>query len=80
MAKENLDKMFQEQLKNLEVSPSKRAWNNIEAQLTKKKRKVFPFWWFIGAAASFLVLGLFFYPYYSNSNQNLNINSDYYDS
>ena len=48
MGDKKIDDLFQEQLKNLEVSPNKRVWNNIEDKLKKKKRKVFPFWWFSG--------------------------------
>lgn len=76
MGNKKIDNLFQEQLKNLEVSPNKRVWNNIEAQLTKKKRKIFPFWWFAGTAASILVLITLFYPFSSDVNQNYQNNSD----
>lgn len=75
MANKKLDKLFQEQLKNLEVSPNESVWNNIEAKLVKKKSRVFPLWWFSGAVASILVLGLLFYPFYADDNQNINTNS-----
>ncbi|APZ45778.1 hypothetical protein BW723_05465 [Polaribacter reichenbachii] len=72
MDHKNIDKLFQEQLKNLEVSPNKSTWNNIENKLKKKKRKVFPFWWFSGAAASVLILGILFNPFSKDENQNIN--------
>jgi hypothetical protein len=76
MANKKIDNLFQEQLKNLEVSPNKRVWNNIETQLSKKKRRVFPFWWFTGSIASILVLLLLFYPLSADENQNINNNSN----
>lgn len=75
MAEKKLDKLFQEQLKNLEVSPNKRVWNNIETKLSKKKRKVFPFWWFTSAVASILALVFLFYPISKEENQNFKSNS-----
>ena len=62
MEDKKIDDLFKNQLKNLEVSPNKKVWNSIETKLKKKKRRVFPFWLFSGAAAAILVLGLFFYP------------------
>ena len=76
MANKKIDNLFQEQLKNLEVSPNKRVWNNIETQLSKKKHRVFPFWWFTGSVASILVLVLLFYPLSADENQNINNNSN----
>ncbi|WP_405563712.1 hypothetical protein [Polaribacter sp. Asnod6-C07] len=72
MDNKNIDKLFQEQLKDLEISPNKSAWINIERKLKKKKRKVFPFWWFSGAVASILILGLIFNPFSKDENQNIN--------
>lgn len=69
MEDHKIDDLFKNQLKNLEVSPNKRVWNSIETSLKKKKRRVFPFWIFSGAAAAILVLGLFFYPFSKNDNQ-----------
>ncbi|MBU3011180.1 hypothetical protein KO506_07180 [Polaribacter vadi] len=72
MDNKNIDKLFQEQLKDLEISPKKSAWINIESKLKKKKRKVFPFWWFSGAVASILILGLISNPFSKDENQNIN--------
>jgi len=67
MSKKNIDKLFKDQLKGLEVTPNKKVWNNIESNLKKKKRKVIPFWWFTTAGvAALIVLGLFLYPFSTN--------------
>ena len=58
MDQKNLDKLFQEQLKNLEATPSEKVWNNIESKLEKKKRRGFPVWWFASGIAAMLVLGM----------------------
>ncbi|WP_343328362.1 hypothetical protein [Polaribacter staleyi] len=63
MKQNNLDKLFQEQLDNLEATPNKRVWNNIESKLKKKKRRVVPFWWFASGIAAMLLLGLFLFPF-----------------
>ncbi|SDS50447.1 Outer membrane protein beta-barrel domain-containing protein [Polaribacter sp. KT25b] len=59
----NLDKLFQEQLKNLEATPNKRVWNNIESKLKKKKRRVVPVWWFASGIAAMLLLGILLFPF-----------------
>lgn len=72
MENKNIDRLFQEQLKNLEATPNKKVWNNIESKLTKKKRRILPFWWFSGGIAALLILGLLVFPFskYDNSIQN----------
>lgn len=59
----NLDKLFQEQLKNLEATPNKRVWSNIESKLKKKKRRVVPVWWFASGMAAMLLLGFLLIPF-----------------
>ncbi|WP_439130148.1 hypothetical protein [Polaribacter sp.] len=76
MGFKKIDNLFQEQLKSLEVSPNERVWNNIETQLKKKKRSIFPFWWFSGAVASILVLVSIFKPFSDDVNQNNKPNSN----
>ena len=59
--KKNLDRFFQEQFKDFEISPDEQVWKNIQTELKKEKkeRKIIPFWIkFPGIAAAFL-LGLF---------------------
>ena len=75
MKNKNLDKLFQDQLKNLEVTPDKKVWGNIESKLKKKKRKVVPFWWFAGAAAAMLLLGMVLFPVDKNKTDFIKIDS-----
>lgn len=71
MEEKNIDRLFQEKLKDLEVTPNERVWNAIEEKLQKKKKhRVFPFWWFSGGVAAILVLGLLLYPY-ANEQENI---------
>ncbi len=62
----NLDKLFQENLKNLEATPNKRVWNNIETKLKKKKNRLVPLWWFATGAAALFILGLLVFPISNN--------------
>lgn len=62
MENKNIDKLFQERLKNLEATPSKRVWTNIESDLKKKKKRVIPMWWFSTGIAAILILGFFIFP------------------
>lgn len=64
----NIDRLFQEKLKDFEVTPSPQVWKNIEQELTqKKKRRVLPFWLFSGVAAC-IVIGLFLFPFKKEQN------------
>lgn len=64
----NLDKLFQEQLKNLEATPNSSVWNGIESKLKKKKKRVVPIWWFASGIAAMLVLGMLFFPFSDDQN------------
>ncbi|AUC85830.1 hypothetical protein CW731_11260 [Polaribacter sp. ALD11] len=63
MENKKIDRLFQEKLKNLEATPTNRVWNNIEANLKNKKRRVLPIWWFSSGIAAILVVGLLLYPF-----------------
>lgn len=55
----NIDRVFQENFKDMEVYPDKHVWNNIENHLqgNQKKKKVLPLWQRIsGIAVAFLLL------------------------
>jgi hypothetical protein len=68
MNQNNLDKLFQEQLNNLEVTPNKKVWNNIESKLKKKKRRIVPIWWFTSGIAAILVIGMLIFPLSNDEN------------
>lgn len=68
MDSNNIDKLFQEKLKNLETPPNARVWNNIESKLSQKKRKVLPIWWFTSGAAAIFLLAFFLLPQKDHQN------------
>lgn len=72
MENKNIDKFFQEKLKNLEATPTKRVWNNIETNLKKKKRRVLPIWWFSSGIAALLILGFLLFPSSNNTINTIN--------
>ncbi|WPR72282.1 hypothetical protein SLW70_03840 [Flavobacterium sp. NG2] len=59
--KKNIDRLFQEQLKDFEATPNSQVWQNIQAELNqeKKKRRLLPFWLKYAGIAAALVLGVF---------------------
>jgi len=56
--KKHIDRLFQEKLKDFEVTPNDAIWKSIENELHEKKRKrrVIPLWWQIGGVAAVLTL------------------------
>lgn len=59
--KKHLDRLFQEKLKDLEVTPSDSVWNNISSELQNLKiesnrKKGVPVWWRITGIAAGLAL------------------------
>lgn len=53
----NIDRLFQEKLKDLEVRPPDIVWDSIEKQLgNKKKRRLIPIWLRYGSVAALLIL------------------------
>jgi hypothetical protein len=64
LEKKNIDRVFQENFKDLEIVPSKRVWNGIAQDLTSTERKVVPLWRRFAAAAAVSVVfasAAFFY-------------------
>lgn len=58
--KKNIDRLFQEQLRDFESTPDNQVWLNIEAELRKhKKRKVVALWLKCSGIAAAFLLGLF---------------------
>jgi len=68
MEDKNIDTLFQEKLKNLEVTPNKKVWNAIESKLNNKKRRILPMWWYPGGVAAILVLGFLLFPFLNDSD------------
>ena len=72
----NIDRLFQENLKDFEVSPPTKAWNAIEKQLAKpSKKRYIPIWAKISSIAALLALlfsvgTIYFLPTY-NLSKNL---------
>ena len=71
--KKNIDRLFQERLKNLEATPKKKVWKEIESKITKKKRKIYPFWWVSSGIAASLIIGFSLFPF-GNSIDNFKKN------
>jgi hypothetical protein len=67
MEPKNIDRLFQEKLKDLELTPNPAVWNKIEASLAQKKKKKRVVIWlqYVGVAAIAL-LGIFIYNNSSN--------------
>ncbi|UPQ80426.1 hypothetical protein M0M57_06205 [Flavobacterium azooxidireducens] len=56
--KKNLDRLFQEQFKDFEEIPPEIVWKNIEAELTKKKkRRIIPLWYKLSGVAALFIFG-----------------------
>jgi hypothetical protein len=67
--KNNIDKIFNESLKNYERQPRTEAWEKLKARLEKKDNKIVPLWWKYASAASIvLLLGVGGYWFVSNSS------------
>ena len=69
MDQKKIDRLFQEKLKNLEATPNKRVWNNIESKLQKKKRRIIPFWWYYSGIAALLILGFLLFPFQDKTSK-----------
>jgi len=56
--KKNIDRLFQEQFKNFEVSPNDTIWENIQTKLDedRKRKKKIPLWMVLGGIAASLLL------------------------
>ena len=52
----NIDKIFNESLKNYERQPRTEAWEKLQAKLEKRDKKIVPLWWKYASAASVALL------------------------
>ena len=73
MEENNLDRLFQEKLKDFEVTPNPKVWNAIEQKLQKKKRRVLPIWWISGGTAASILLGVFLFWNSQSSDESIEI-------
>ena len=67
----HIDRIFQENFKHFEAQPNAKIWNEIEAKIHPKKRRIFPIWLkFTGAAAALiLAFGLGYWSKLSTPTQ-----------
>ncbi len=67
----NIDRLFQEKLKDFEVSPPDAVWNEIEQRLKNKKSKpLLPFWFRVGSVAAIgLLIIISSINYYTKSTK-----------
>ena len=72
----NIDRLFQEKLKDFEASPPKEAWDTIKKEIdSSNKKPLFPLWLKIGTAATILVLLTITGINYFNSKPNNKIDT-----
>ena len=70
--RKNIDRVFQENLKDLEIEPSKKVWNNIEHALTENRyKKTITLWRRLSGVAMMFVLALTAGMFYYNSNSSV---------
>lgn len=79
LERKNIDRVFQENLKDLDVNPSKKVWSNIEVHLTQSPRKrSFELWQKLSGAAMaimFLLASGFWYNNLNSGAQQVDENS-----
>ena len=82
LERKNIDRVFQENLKDLEINPSKNVWNGIELYLTEQPlKKSIPLWQRMSGVAVIFILffmgGVWYYNLNSiTNNEPNNIISD----
>lgn len=66
----NIDRLFQEKLRDFEETPPDIVWENIEAHLDgKKKRRIIPIWWrYAGVAVVLFLLSFSAFRYFKIEN------------
>lgn len=70
LERKNIDRVFQENLKDLEVHPNRRVWNNIESRLTQKTvKEPLALWKKLGGIAVMLVAVISAGLFYFNTDQ-----------
>lgn len=71
MENKNIDRLFQDKMEGMEVTPGPKVWSAIESKLQKKKRRVLPYWWLSGSVAALFIIGLFLFPQIEDNPSNL---------
>ncbi len=72
LERKNIDRVFQENLKDLEIYPNKRVWNNIESHLSPKTAKTpIALWKKLSGIAMMLLAFVSVGSYFLNTNQNI---------
>lgn len=72
--KKHIDRLFQEKLKDFEVTPNDAVWDKIHDRLheNKRKRRVIPLWWKLAGVAALVALlltvGIQLLPNHSGSS------------
>ena len=81
-ANKNIDRLFQEKLKDFEVSPPDNIWKGIERNLnTNKPKSTFPLWVRIGSAVAILIfLTIGGVSYFNSESPDINNNTIVNDS
>ncbi len=70
LERKNIDRVFQENLKDLEVYPNRHVWNNIEGKLTQKTVKApLALWKKLSGIAAMLIAVVSVGIFYFNTNQ-----------
>lgn len=74
--RKNIDRVFRENLKDLEIYPSKKVWNNIEQRLLEKQpKKTIPLWRRLSGVAIIFILffagGISYLSFNTNSGKNV---------
>ncbi len=84
LERKNIDRVFQENLKDLEIDPSKKVWSNIEYSLKnpiaqQAKRRVIPIWQRLSGVAMVFVLFLAGGIWYNNQSSISSIKNEVSD-
>lgn len=74
--RKNIDRVFRENLKDLEIYPSKKVWHNIEQSLLENQpKKTIPLWRRLSGVAIIFILffagGISYFTFNSNSGKNV---------
>ena len=76
LERKNIDRVFQENLKDLEIYPNNRVWKNIEGELSgKASRPPIALWKKLSGIAMMLAAIFTAGLFYFNNNESIPVNS-----